>query len=336
MTTDVGVLIVNLGSPASSDVSDVREYLREFLHDPYVIDIHPYLRWLLVDGIILRLRPRRSAEAYRTVWTSEGSPLIVLTERLCEKLRTRTNYPVYMAMRYGQPSIERIIRQMASDGIGEIVLVPMYPQYAMATTRTVVEETQRVLRDVARELRMRIVPPFYADDGFVDAFVEGMRRSLDTDPDHMLLSYHGLPIRHLRKTDPTGHTCMRSQTCCERPSDAHATCYRHQCAVTSQQLMARAGMEHVPWTMTFQSRLGSDAWLTPSTQQTAVDLARSGVKHLAIACPSFVTDCLETLEEIAHGVQHAFRAAGGERVTVIPCPNDSDSFADAVAAWRPR
>lgn len=325
-----GLMLVNLGSPTSPEVSDVRTYLTQFLHDPYVIDFPAPVRSLLVDGLILRTRPKRSAAAYKTIWWDEGSPLVVLTDRLTSKVRQRIKMPVVFGMRYGEPSIASAIRELQRLDVRRIIMMPLYPQYAMASTLTAVEDARAAIRKLDPGLELVVVPPFYAAPEFLDAEADLIMSTLTTAPDHVLFSYHGLPERHLRKTDPTGTHCMRSDACCDTASVAHATCYRHQCIRTTESLLERCAIDPARTTITFQSRLGMDQWLRPYTMATALSLAQTGVEHLAIVCPAFVTDCLETLEEIGHGLRESFIAAGGRRLTVVPCLNDSDVWADAV------
>lgn len=336
MGLEDGLLLVNLGSPASPKVYDVRTYLTQFLHDPYVIDLPAPVRRLLVEGLILRTRPKRSAAAYQKIWWEEGSPLVVLTERLASKVRQRIEVPVVFGMRYGVPSIASAISELQRLGVRRIVMMPLYPQYAMASTLTAVEDARAAVRMLDPSLDLVIVPPFYSEPEFLDAEANLIRYAVTSTPDHMLFSYHGLPERHLRKTDPTNGHCLRSSSCCETASEAHATCYRHQCIRTTESLLRRCEIAPARATMTFQSRLGMDQWLRPYTLVTALSLAQAGVNHLAIVCPSFVTDCLETLEEIGHGLREAFMSAGGQHLTVIPCLNDSDMWADAVVSIAQR
>jgi ferrochelatase len=327
-----GILLVNLGSPASPAVDDVRRYLDEFLHDPNVIDYPALVRSAIVDGIILRVRPKKSAAAYASIWWPQGSPLVVITQRLAEKVRQTLANPVAVAMRYGQPSIQAGLEQLALASCSDVVVVPLYPQYAMSTTKTVMDEVHRCNRDQQWGLQIRMVEPFFDNPIYQSCLVSSIRRGLPHDVDHVLLSYHGLPERHLRKTDPTGAHCMRSGDCCSIASMAHATCYRHQCLETSNAIIKGLGMSPTSVTTTFQSRLGLDRWLRPYTADTVVHLARSGVRSLAVVCPAFVADCLETLEEIGEGVKHQFLEAGGTSFTLIPCLNDDDEWANVLSS----
>jgi ferrochelatase len=329
MTTRA-VLLVNLGSPASAAPADVRTYLDEFLMDPYVLDVPAPLRALLVKGLILPTRPATSADAYAKVWTAEGSPLIALSRRMRAALEAEMGIPVGLAMRYGEPSIGHGIDELLrrSGDAGEIVVVPLYPQYAMASTQTAIEAVGRVAR--ARDLDVRFVPPFYDDPDYLDAVAARMRLHLPEDTQYVLFSYHGVPKRHLRKTDPTGAHCLRSTDCCEIPSIAHATCYRHQVIETTRGLVARLGLEPGGYGLSFQSRLGP-GWLQPFTDLELAAFPGRGITRLAVACPSFVADCLETLEEIDIRGRRTFLSAGGTSFRYLPCPNDDERWIRALA-----
>jgi ferrochelatase len=325
------VLLVNLGSPASADPADVKRYLDEFLMDPYVLDIPTPLRALLVKGYILNTRPAKSAEAYAKIWTEDGSPLITISERTRAALEARMGLPVGLAMRYGEPSIfNGILELIARAGeIDELTVVPMYPQYAMASTQTVEAAVARSLDN--RNIRYRFVPPFYSDAGYLDASAALIRRNYPARTDYVLFSYHGIPKRHLRKTDPTGKHCLSSEACCMMSSPAHATCYRHQIIETTEKLAKRLGLKNGQYGFAFQSRLGG-GWLEPFTDIELTKLPAQGKKRIVVVCPSFVADCLETLEEMAIRGHDSFMEAGGESFTYLPCLNDDPRWIDALAA----
>jgi len=325
------ILLVNLGSPASTRPADVRRYLDEFLMDPYVIDVPAPLRALIVKGFILPTRPAKSAEAYRQIWTDAGSPLVVISERTRAALEARTGIPVGLAMRYGEPSIANGIDALAAraGAVDEIVVVPMYPQYAMASTKTVEVAVESALR--ARGLRHRFVAPFFDDAGYLDAVAARMRETLPADVPHVLFSYHGIPERHLRKVDPTRGHCLSSPDCCAIPSAAHATCYRHQVIATTEALARRLGLRADRYSLAFQSRLGG-GWLRPFTDVVLAELPKRGIMRLAVVCPSFVVDCLETLEEIDIRGRATFTHAGGTSFTYLPCLNDDPRWIEALAA----
>jgi len=325
------VLLVNLGSPASTDPADVRRYLDEFLMDPYVIDVPLPLRALIVKGFILPTRPAKSAEAYAKIWTDAGSPLVVISERTRAALEAHMGIPVGLAMRYGQPSIAAAIDALAAraGALDELVVVPLYPQYAMASTKTVEVAVETALR--ARGIPHRFVPPFFGDPGYLDALAALMERSRPPDAQYVLFSYHGIPARHLRKVDPTHGHCLSSPDCCAIPSAAHATCYRHQAIATTEGLAQRLGLRAGEYGFAFQSRLGG-GWLQPFTDVVLADLPKRGITRLAVVCPSFVADCLETLEEIDIRGRATFMDAGGASFAYLPCLNDDPAWIAALAA----
>jgi ferrochelatase len=325
------ILLVNLGSPASPGTADVRRYLDEFLMDPYVIDIPAPLRALVVKGFILPTRPAKSAEAYAKIWTDASSPLITISERTRAALEARTGTAVGLAMRYGEPSIAAgIDALLARTGAGvEIAVVPLYPQYALASTTTVEVAAGSALR--ARGIAHRFVAPFFGDAGYLDALAARMRETLAAGTQHVLFSYHGIPKRHLRKADPTRGHCLSSPDCCTIPSAAHATCYRHQALATTQGLAWRLGLRPDEYGFAFQSRLGG-GWLQPFTDVVLAELPARGITRLAVVCPSFVADCLETLEEIDIRGRATFLEAGGAEFGYLPCLNDDSRWIDALAA----
>mgnify|MGYP001793655072 CR=1 FL=1 len=270
-----GVLLVNLGSPDSTDPKDVKKYLDEFLMDPRVIDVPLWARTLLVRGIILNTRPKKSAAAYQKIWWEEGSPLIVLSERLQKKVSDRTDIPIGLAMRYGSMSIKKGLQELYDQGIKEVMIFPLYPQFAMA----------------------------------------------------------GVPERHIRKSDVTQSHCKIDCSCCNTPSSAHEFCYRHQCYTTTKMVAEQLSLPEGTYSTSFQSRLGFDPWLQPYTDRTIERLGKEGIKKMAIVTPAFVSDCLETLEEIAMEGEEIFHEVGGKEFTTIPCLNDRDDWADLIANW---
>jgi len=332
-----GVLLLNLGSPASTEVADVREYLREFLMDGRVLDAPKPIRWIVVNGFILPFRPKNSAEAYRKVWTEEGSPLIVTSERV-RKALDREDCPAFLAMNYGQPSIENEIAKIKAAGVTDLFLMPQYPHYAMSSYETVVVKAREILRREAPKIRTTLLQPFYQDEDYLGSLETVIRPYLEEKPDLLLFSFHGIPERHLRKSDPSHAHCLASGDCCENCHPAHATCYRHQCYTTAHKTAARLGLSRDEYHISFQSRLGRDPWLTPYTDKTLEQLPGKGVKRLLVLCPAFVTDCLETLEEISMEGKETFLEAGGEFFEQIPCLNDDPSWIGVlrsrIDAWR--
>lgn len=327
------VLLVNLGSPASTSVADVRRYLREFLGDERVLDLPAPARWLLLEGIILRTRPKKSAHAYQSIWTDEGSPLIVTSRSVQAKLAAALgpDTPVYLAMRYGDPSIASVIARLAADGIEEVLLFPQYPHYAMSSWETVVAKVYAEAARLAPALRVACVQPFYQDADYIEALYAVTAPYLAQPHDHILFSYHGIPERHLRKADSSKAHCTLVKDCCETCSPLHATCYRAQVLATTRALVARAGIPAEKHSVSFQSRLAGEPWLTPFTDVVLAELPKQGKKRLLVLCPAFVADCLETLEEIRGQGGDTFKEAGGESFRQIPCLNDQPPYIDFLA-----
>ena len=334
--TQRAVLLANLGSPDQPDIPSLRRYLNQFLMDPYVIQLPWALRRLIVSLLVLPKRPQASAHAYQSIWMEEGSPLIVLSQRLLEALREHTHIPVAMGMRYGNPSIESQLRVLAEqEGVEEILFLPLYPHYADSTIATSVAEAQRVTKQFKLNVRLITRPPFYQDQDYIEALVNSAQPWLQDSQgfDHLLFSYHGLPESHIKKADPTGEHCLQKENCCALPSPAHATCYRHQVLRTTERFVELTGLRPQQYSVAFQSRLGRAKWLDPSTEETLRELAGQGVKKLLVICPAFVTDCLETLEEIEIQGRNTFRAAGGESLQLIPCLNDHPQWVEVVSRW---
>jgi len=330
------VLLANLGSPDRPDTPAVRRYLDHFLMDPYVIQLPWILRRLIVSLFVLPRRPKSSAEAYQSVWTDEGSPLVVLSQRLLSAVQKKTDVPVAMSMRYGKPSIESELLKLANiDGVDEILFIPMYPHFADSTVKTSVVEAQRVIDQHKLDVRLTVLQPFYQRDDYINALVASTKPWINADNnfDHILFSYHGLPESHLTKADPTGGHCLQSADCCQKASEAHASCYRHQVFRTTECFVEKTGLRPDQYSVAFQSRLGKAKWLEPSTVETLEQLARDGVKNLLVMCPAFVTDCLETLEEIAIQGSEIFEQAGGESLTLIPCLNDHEDWVNVICRW---
>ena len=328
--TDHALLLLNLGSPASTEVADVRRYLNQFLMDPYVIDLPWPVRRLLVSLILLK-RPAQSAHAYASIWWEEGSPLVVLSRRLQQAMAPHWPHgPVELAMRYGEPSIEKVLVGLAARGVKKVTLAPLYPQFADSTTTTALQEVRRVVRERGLNLQFAELAPFYAQPEYVDALAESAKPYLEQDFDHLLLSFHGLPERHLHKLDPTGH-CLKGADCCKNASpQVLANCYRAQCLRSAELFAKRAGLPAGKWSVAFQSRLGRAKWIEPYTEARLDELAKAGVKKLLVMCPAFVADCIETLEEIGDRGREQFREAGGEDLVLVPCLNDHPQWVQAL------
>jgi len=315
------VLLVNLGSPDSPSVGDVRRYLDEFLMDGRVIDKPWFLRRLIV-GLILINRPKESAHAYSTVWTKEGSPLIVSSQRVQALLQARLTVPVALAMRYQNPSIPDAIQNLAAQGVKDLLLIPLFPHYAMSSYESAVVRVQEVLAEVAPQIKLTVQPPYFAEPDYLAALAASAEPLLKGGYDHLLFSFHGIPERHLYKSDPTGCNCLRISQCCDVASPAHATCYRAQCFKTVAGFVQRAGIPPEKYSVSFQSRLGDDPWLKPYTDFELQILPKRGVKKLLVICPAFVSDCLETIEEIGMRGRDTFMQAGGAEFAQIPCLNE--------------
>lgn len=332
-TVKRAILLMNLGSPDSTAVRDVRKYLNQFLMDKRVIDIPLVPRALLVRGIIVPFRAAKSAEAYRTIWTNEGSPLIVLTRQLQQELQARVEEPVAIAMRYGSPSPAQAYSALLKlyPALEEVVLVPLYPHYAMSSYETAVEYARQQLSS-RYPFRLTVLKPFYNYPAYISALAARMAPYLVEEYDHILFSYHGIPERHIRKSDPTGNHCLQSADCCNIHSDAHATCYRHQVFTTTKLVTDRLHIPAGKYSVSFQSRLGK-GWLQPFTDIRLEEMPKEGIKKLLIVCPAFVSDCLETLEEIEMRGRESFLGAGGESYRMIPCLNTLPEWVDALAGW---
>jgi ferrochelatase len=323
------VLLVNLGSPDSPSIPDVRRYLNEFLMDGRVIDVAWPLRRLLV-GLILINRPKESGHAYEKIWTAEGSPLVVTSKHVQAALQKRVNVPVELAMRYQNPSIPHVVRKLAEQGIDDVLLIPLFPHYAMSSYESAVERVKEVAAKLAPQIRLQVVPPYYNQPDYIAALAASAVDYLKQDFDHLLFSFHGIPERHIKKSDPTGCHCLATPNCCEVASPAHATCYRAQCFKTATEFASKAGVPKEKYSVSFQSRLGRDPWLKPYTDFELAEFPNRGIKKLLVICPAFVSDCLETLEEIAMRGRDTLMEAGGSEYTFIPCMNEHPLWIQAL------
>ncbi|OBX24852.1 ferrochelatase [Gelidibacter algens] len=329
-----GVLLVNLGSPDSPEPADVKTYLGEFLMDERVIDVPLWARTLLVKGIILNTRPKASAAAYKKIWWDEGSPLIVISERLQKGIQEKTELPIALAMRYGSMTIKKGLQELVDKGVEEVFLVPLYPQFAMATTETIVVLAEEIRKEFFPHLKITDLKAFYNREDYITVLSNSIERHLKNRPyEHLLFSYHGVPERHIRKRDITKSHCKMDGSCCITPSPAHEFCYRHQCLEVTRLVAEKLNLKPGTYSSSFQSRLGFDPWLTPATDLTIERLGKQGVKNMAIATPAFVSDCLETLEEIAMEGEEIFHEMGGKEFTTIPCLNDDEEWVSLVSDW---
>jgi len=323
------ILLVNLGSPDSPSVPDVRRYLNEFLMDGRVIDVTWPVRRFIV-GMILINRPKEASHAYQSVWTPEGSPLVVTSRHVREKLQARIGVPVELAMRYQNPSIESAVKNLVAKGITETLLIPMFPHYAMSSYETAVVRVQEMVKKLAPQMRLEVQPPYGDAPDYIAALVASAEEYLKQDYDHLLFSFHGIPERHLRKSDPTGQHCLTVKDCCHTPSAAHPFCYRHQCYRTAEEFAKAAKLPAGKWSISFQSRLGKDPWLKPYTDFELERFGREGVKKLVVLSPAFVSDCLETIEELGLRGKESFCSAGGEKFSLVPCMNEHPAWLAAL------
>ena len=329
-----GFLLINLGSPDSTSIPDVKKYLDEFLMDKRVIGKSYWFRWLLVKIIILNTRPRKSAKAYKKIWWKEGSPLIVLSKRLFEKIKKLIKIPIALAMRYGSISIVKGLKELNDYGVKEVVVLPLYPHYAMSSYETVVEKVKKEVKLNFPSLKLKIIKPFYKNKNYIKLLSNKIKETISKiEYDHILFSYHGIPVSHLKISDPTNKHCYKIKNCCSVSSQAHETCYKHQVLETTELVVKDLNIEKDKYSNAFQSRLPNEAWLKPYTDNELERLAKKGIKNLVIVTPAFVTDCLETLEEIAMEGKEEFLEAGGENYYYVPCLNDDDDWAKLIASW---
>ncbi len=326
------LLLMNLGSPESTDLSDVKSYLDEFLMDERVIDLPYALRWLLVKGIITRIRPYKTAQKYKEIWTDKGSPLVSNTKDLVSKVQDLSGINTYWCMRYGLPSPELILEKIVKENpdVKELILFPLYPHYALSSYETAVEHVRKYYAQYADQFQLKVVKPFYNNESYVGALAASIEPYLKKPFDYVLFSYHGIPERHVRKTDPTKSHCLTMEDCCNQESPAHEYCYRHQVFKTTELVTKKLGLNKSQYSVSFQSRLGLDKWLTPNSVDLFEDLPKKGIKKLLVVCPAFVSDCLETLEEIEQEGKELFLNAQGKEFQLIPCLNSGEDWVKSL------
>ena len=333
--TKTGILLINLGSPTAPEPAAVGTYLKEFLMDGKVIDVPAPLRWFLVNLVIVPRRKYQSAKLYRTIWTPEGSPLIVNTINLAKRLREQMggDYVVEIGMRYGQPSIGTGMARLLDAGVAKIIAVPLYPQYAESSYETAAIVARAEAQALGCIDRLTLVPPFYDRPEYLEAEATNIGGHLEhIRPDHLLFSYHSLPVRHLKRLDESKSHCLQQFDCCEVITSVNQNCYRAHCVATTRAIAARLGLGEKDYTIGFQSRLGRAAWVGPQTEDLLKELPGRGVKRLAVCCPSFVADCLETLEEIGERGRETFLHAGGAEYQLIPAMNDHPAWVRALGS----
>jgi ferrochelatase len=335
----IGVLLINLGTPDAPTPVAVGRYLRQFLMDGFVIDLPQPLRWLLVNVMIVPRRKGQSAKAYQKVQLPEGSPLRVYTRELAEKVAARLaaegdRFVVEYAMRYGNPSIASALERLRSHDLSRLIVMPMYPQYAESSYRTAVEETRKRAVESGLADRLSFFPVFYHRNSFINAYADRVRETVQGWPvEHFVFSFHSLPVRHLKRLDATRAHCLVKFDCCDAISAVNQNCYRAQCMFTARAIARELGLKDDGYTISFQSRLGRAEWLGPQTEEVLKKLAAAGFKRVAVACPSFVADCLETLEEIGIRARDNFIQAGGEELRLVPSLNSDPVWVEVVVGW---
>ena len=319
-----GVLLINLGSPKELSKKSVRQYLRVFLSDDNVVDLPKFFQQFILRLFILPFRPKNTLEAYEKIWTKEGSPLIISTESIANKLTEKTGWNVEYAMRYEEPSIERALHKFKKNEINKIYVISLYPHNAMATTVTTELETRNVAMNVSNDFELIFTKPFFDNEEYINAMVNSIRPYVENKSyDKIIFSYHGIPKRQAKKTDETGEHCFSTSNCCEIENDGSKDCYRSHTRIASDLTAKKLGLKDDQWEIAYQSRIGP-GWLTPFTDKRLAKLPEEGKENIAILCPSFISDCLETLEEIDIRGRETFLKAGGKNMTYIPCLNDSE------------
>ncbi len=329
----IGYLLINLGTPDSPHSEDVRTYLDSFLMDPEVVDIAYPIRWLLVKLLILKERPYKTAAQYKTIWTEEGSPLYVFTKALTHEVTQRLHGKavVEMAMRYGNPSIEKGVEALLRKQVTKIVVLPLYPQYSRAATESSIIAVRDVIKKLRKKIPVEIIKDFYSEDSYLEAVAKVSRKYLENEKyDRAIFSFHGVPERQVKKTDKTGNYCLKAKNCSLSMVEANADCYRAQCYYTARKVAEKLNINENKYQVAFQSRLGRTPWIKPFSDDLYRELPKQGVSKVVVFCPSFVADCLETLEEVSVRGEAEFKKHGGEKLTLIPSLNAEPEWVDAV------
>ena len=323
----VGWLLMNIGTPSEATTKGLRTYFKEFLSDPDVIDTHPILRWAIVNLLVVPFRPRRVLPQYQSVWMAGGSPLLVYSQNFVKKISAmNSNYIFELGMRYGEPSIEQGLLNLQKAKVDKIILAPMFPQYAQATTGSCLRKAIDLIEHHGIEIPYEINDHFYREDFFIDSLAESIENSDSYhNSDFLLFSFHGLPERHIKKMDQSGGYCLTDPNCCLNDSDYNSLCYRHHCYQIVSKVIPKLTTKK-PFTVSFQSRFGMDSWIKPNTTDVVESLPAKGITNISVVCPGFIFDCLETLEEIAIRNMEFFVEAGGESMKLIPSLNDSDNW----------
>ncbi len=335
ITIKTGVLLVNTGTPEKPEKHAIRPFLKEFLSDPRVLDIPLVAKYLLLYLVILPFRPERIVHKYRKIWTKEGSPLIVHSNALALKLSKElgNNYVVEIGMRYGRPSIANAINQLLNKNLNRLIIVPLMPQYASATTGSIVEKSLKLLQKQAYFPELLIKNSFFNHPLFIESIANIGRPYWNKKPDHVLFSFHGLPKHQLTKIKNLRGVCLDNPNCCDQINTNNHNCYRAQCFSTAHLVAKQMRIPIHQYSIAFQSRLGKTKWIGPDTLKTIKELAQKGIKDLVVFCPSFVADCLETLEEIQIEGASQFMVNGGERFEMVPSLNSEDGWVNALVKF---
>ena len=332
---NIAVLMINLGTPDAPNTQAVRIFLRKLLSSDRVLDINPFLRWLLLNIFILPFRPKKVAKAYKKIWLEEGSPLMVYSQKLKKALTEQfaaENIHVELAMQCGEPSIKTALDRLRKQNYNRIVVLPMYPQYASSTFGGATEDLYREILNDWNMPQLHVVPPFFSDPLFIEAWAKVGLPYLENEPDHVLFSYHGLPLRHLKKSDISGNWCQNNRECCLELTNENKYCYSAHCHETSKLIAKRLKLDGKKWSVSFQSRFGREEWVKPYTEKHLEELAQNGAKRVLVFCPSFVADCLETTEEIGMQAAENFQKHGGKELILVNSLNDHPEWIKSLTS----
>jgi ferrochelatase len=326
-----GILLLNIGSPDSYQVEDVKKYLKRFLMDKNVISLPFIFRWPLVNLLIVPKRAPFSASNYKKVWMANGSPLVVHSKNFATKLQTElgTGYQVEIGMAYGSPFIREALQKLQRAGIENLLVIPMFPQWAQATTGSILGDVKKFCKELNFNVPTRIVQDFYTQESFIETSA-ALTKEHAPQADHYLFSFHGLPVAQVKAQSSS---CALNDGCCVQQGACDKPCYRAQCSATASAIAKKLGLAQDQWSLSFQSRLGRAEWLTPSTDSALAELAKKDRSNIAVICPSFVADCIETLEEIGDGGRHDFENHGGKSFTLVPCVNDNPQWVRGFAKF---
>ena len=326
-----GVLLMNIGTPDAPTKKAIKTYLREFLLDPDVIDLPAPIRHLLVRGIILNTRPKKIAPRYQSIWMEEGSPLRVYTQKMCDSLELKLGDVVCeVGMRYGNPSIRSGLENLRREGVDTVLLAPLFPHHAQATTQSSLKHAYKQLEIIKWSPEIVELPPFPSESEFINPLVNSLKSQIKNDV-HLLFSYHGLPISHIKRGDLSGEHCQKVNDCCNKSVEGNMMCYARHCMMTTISVVEKLGLKEDEWSISFQSRLGPTKWLEPSTIKKVEELAEDGKKNIFIISPSFLADGLETLEELNIEIRDHFLKIGGEKLVVGRCLNDDPLWIEGLS-----